>query len=183
MTGHHLILGEITDILTGEILEDTHDERYRQKLARLLIHNKGYTASEVIPRNELIVRAGEKQAVIRVDLIVNLSEKIGMIIRYGPGSLVTRHRPALAMSRLVSSYRVPVAVVTNGEDVDVLNALSGKLMGTGFDAIPHRARLKDIMAESDFSPVSKKQAEMESRIVYCYEIDGSCPCDTTICTL
>ena len=32
MDGHHLILGELTDLITGETLTDTHDERYRQKL-------------------------------------------------------------------------------------------------------------------------------------------------------
>jgi len=37
MTGHHLILGELDDLITGERVKDTHDERYRQKIARLLI--------------------------------------------------------------------------------------------------------------------------------------------------
>ena len=37
MNGHHLILGELTDYITGETLKDTHDERYRQQIARRLI--------------------------------------------------------------------------------------------------------------------------------------------------
>ncbi|MCK7466807.1 MAG: hypothetical protein MZU91_00755 [Desulfosudis oleivorans] len=42
MAGHHLILGKLTDFLTGEILDDTLDERYRQKIARWLVEQKGY---------------------------------------------------------------------------------------------------------------------------------------------
>ena len=42
MAGHHLILGEITDFITGKTIEDTHDERYRQKIAKFLVNEKGY---------------------------------------------------------------------------------------------------------------------------------------------
>ena len=37
MGGHHLILGKLTDFISGEILDDTLDERHRQKIARLLV--------------------------------------------------------------------------------------------------------------------------------------------------
>ena len=42
MQGHHLILGELVDFISGKIIKDTHDERYRQKLAHLLVNRKGY---------------------------------------------------------------------------------------------------------------------------------------------
>ena len=183
MGGHHLILGELEDFITGETLEDSHDERYRQKLARLLAEERGFAKSEIIPRNDLTLRAGENRGVIRVDFRVELSGKVGMIVRYAPGSLVTRHRPALALSRIMAPYQIPVVVVTNGEDADVLGGSSCKLTGSGFDAIPSRSELAEIMAKADFSPIPEKRAEMESRIAYCYEIDGACPCDTNICKL
>jgi len=47
--GHHLILGELVDYITGETIEDTHDERYRQKLAHLLVEHKGYFKKEIEP--------------------------------------------------------------------------------------------------------------------------------------
>ena len=40
MNGHHLILGELDDFVTGQRLADTHDERYRQRLSRLLVEEK-----------------------------------------------------------------------------------------------------------------------------------------------
>ena len=40
MGNHHLILGELTDYLTGEPLTDTHDERLRQELAKWLVEKK-----------------------------------------------------------------------------------------------------------------------------------------------
>ena len=37
MGKHHLVLGELTDYITGETRVDTHDERARQTIARLLV--------------------------------------------------------------------------------------------------------------------------------------------------
>ena len=56
-----------------------------------------------------------------------------MIVKYAPGSLVTRHRPALAASRLIAPYQVPVVVVTNGKDTNILDGSTGKVTGYGFE--------------------------------------------------
>ena len=40
-----------------------------------------------------------------------------------------------------------------------------------------------LIADIHFKPISANRVEMESRIVYAYEVDGSCPCDDTICRL
>lgn len=183
MTGHHLILGELTDAVTGETLEDTHDERYRQKIARILLSERGFSRDEITPRVPLTVAAGNRRGRIRVDFLVAVDGKPAMMIKYGPGSLITRHRPALAMSRLLADHQIPVVVVTNGEEAEVLEGASGRLTGQGFRAIPDRAGLAEIVSRSAFDPIPPRRVEMEGRIVYCYEIDGSCPCDTDICRL
>lgn len=181
--GHHLILGELVDFITGETIRDTHDERYRQKLARLLVEHKGYLKKEIKPRCELLVKTENKKAILKIDYTVNLFEKICMIIKYGPGSLITRHRPALAASRLVAPYQVPMVVVTNGEDAEVIEGATGKIIARGLELIPAKSELLKIAKKIRFDQISVKQAEMESRILYAFEVDGSCPCDDTICRL
>jgi len=181
--GHHLILGKLIDFITGETLEETHDERYRQEIARLLVEHKGYDKTDIQPRCDLIARADEKQAMVKIDFSVNLADKICMIIKYGPGSLVTRHRPALAASRLLAPYQIPVVVITNGEDADIVEGSSGKVISKGLDSIPARPELVDRITKEQFSLISGEQAERESRIVYAFEVDGSCPCDDTVCRL
>lgn len=183
MQGHHLILGELVDFISGEIIPDTHDERYRQKVARLLVNQKGYLNKEIQPRRELLVTAGNKSAIVKIDFLVNLDGIVGMIVKYGPGSLVTRHRPALAASRLVAPYQVPVVVVTNGEQAEILEGASGKVISQGLESIPAKAELSEKMAKISFDRISAKQAEVEARVVYAFEVDGSCPCDDTICRL
>jgi len=183
MNGHHLILGQIADIITGERLADTHDERFRQHIGRLLIQQKGYLKSEVAPRVALRVQAGEKCAVLRVDYLVSVQGKKGMIVKYGPGSLVTRRRPALAASRLISPYQIPMVVVTNGQTAEILDGQTGAVIAAGFDAIPTRGVLSDRVARAGFGSIPPRRREMESRILYAYEVDDSCICDESICRL
>ncbi len=183
MEGHHLILGELVDAVTGRVLADTHDERYRQKLARLLMDAKGYARADIQSRCSLRVKAGDNCALVNVDMAVTIAGKIGMIIKYGPGSLVTRHRPALAASRLLAPYQIPVVVVTNGENADILDGRTGEVTGSGMDGIPVKAALDGLCAVFPFAPITQARAEIESRILYAYEVDGACPCDDSICRI
>jgi hypothetical protein len=95
---------------------------------------------------------------------------------------VTRHRPTLAMARLVQSRQVPVAVVTNGEDADILDGASGNTIGTGLDQIPSRRRLTDMVRAREWAAASPRRREMESRILMAFEVDGRCPCDDSVCS-
>ena len=173
-SGHHLILGKLVDFITGETIQDTHDERYRQKLARLLVQNKDYTKNDIKTRVELPVSADTKKAVVEIDFLITQSDKICMIIQYSPGSLVTRHRPVLAASRLVAPYQVPIVVATNGEDADILDGYTNEVISSGLESIPSRGQLAKQVVDSPFEHISSKQAEMESRIIYAFEIDGCC---------
>ena len=174
MNGHHLILGELTDYITGETLKDTHDERYRQQIARRLIDKLGYLKEDIEPRKAVVARADEKKAILKIDLAVTLAGKTCMVVKYGPGSLVTRRRSVLAISRLIAPYQVPVAVITNGRDAEIINGTTGEVTAAGLDSIPPKADLESVSARGTFAPISDQQAEMESRILYCYEVDDSC---------
>jgi hypothetical protein len=183
MAGHHLILGELTDFITHETLVDTHDERLRQGLAERLVNEKGFSRGDIRPRWPLTLKAGEKCAVINIDFGIIIDSRVCMMIKYGPGSLVTRHRPALAVSRLLAAYQIPVVVVTNGMDADILDGASAKVVARGLDAVPDKAALKNMVAGRTFDAIQPGRAEMESRIAFAFEVDGSCPCDDTVCII
>ena len=183
MGGHHLILGTLEDVLTGQTLDDTLDERFRQSFARLLVERKGFEKGDITPRIRLMVQAGDKKAVVPVDFAVRLEGRVCMVVKYGPGSLVTRHQPAIGISRLLEAHQIPVVVVTNGVDAHVLDGESGRLMATGLDAVPSREDLAARTRGNAFASISRGRADMAARVVYCYEVDGSCPCDDTVCRL
>lgn len=183
MSGHHLILGQLTDYISGQTLDDTLDERLRQKIGRLLVEDNGYPKHCITPRYELEIRSNHRCARLLITYIVKVCDRIAMLIQFGPGSLVTRHRPALAMARLVADYQVPLVVVTNGESADILAGHSGAALGTGLENIPSWNALLQMVQTQVWSHVPPEQIEMETRILMAYEVDGRCPCDESVCTI
>jgi len=170
----YLVLGELVDFITGKTIKDTHDEQYRQKLARLLVNDKGYQKKDIKTGCEIHVKVGDKSAISIIDFMITLSGKICMIIKYAPGSLVTRRRSVLAASRLAADYQVPFVVATNGEDAEVIDGSTGNVISNGLDSIPSKSEIIKNRADKNFKPISAKQVTMESRIIYALEVDGSC---------
>ena len=181
MGGHHLIMGELKDFITGQPLPDTHDERYRQRIARLLVETKGFRRDDIHPRIPIDLKIDSRSARIRMDFVVRLHERIVVLIKYGPGSLVTRHQVAFAASRLLAPYGIPYSLVTNGEDAHWLDNADRTLKGSGLDGIWDRATLERHLPKKPLPRVSPRQAEMATRILLAYEVDGRCPCDDTVC--
>ncbi|MCF8091705.1 MAG: type I restriction enzyme HsdR N-terminal domain-containing protein [Desulfotignum sp.] len=178
---HHLVMGELTDFLTGETRPDTHDERFRQKIAQHLIQVCKFDKSDIETRRPVIIQARDKKASLRIDFLVRAGEKTGMMIRYAPGSLVTRRLPNLALSRIIHPYQIPVVVTTNGEDAEIINGLTGRVTDQGIDAIPDKQALTALRDQKSFPLITEALFEKASRIAYACEVDGACPCDTDVC--
>ncbi len=178
---HHMNYGTLTDFVTGEALVDTDDERYRQKLARLLVEEKGYAKSELEPRRKIETLFAGCFVVSKIELVVRIAGRPLLLLRYGPGSLVSRERPTLAAARVLEPDMViPVAVITNGEDAEVLDTASGRVVATGLAAIPNRHELLTIAASQPPLPgLPPERREKELRILNAFDVEGCCvggPC-------
>jgi hypothetical protein len=180
--GHKRILGKTADFITGRQITDTDDERYRQKLARFLVEIKGYGKSDIEPRRRIEMVIDGKKVLSLIDFVVSVLDKRCMVIKYGPGSLVTRERPALAAARILGDYQIPVTVVTNGEDAEILDTASGDVIGTGIDAIPDKASALEKFGRSSLEGLSPGQIEAEKRIISAYDyLEHSLECDDDWC--
>ncbi len=171
---HHYVFGMLNDYITGDQIPDTHDERLRQKIARILVEEKGFDVSEIEPRKEIIARAGVKSYVVKIDYLIFQKQKACMVIKYGPGSIVTRHRPGLAAARVVEPYQIPVVVITNGIDADIIDGSTGRVRAKGIDSIPDKKELSHSFDTCGFEKISKKKQELESRVLYTFEVEDSC---------
>ena len=180
--GHKRILGKTTDFISGREITDTDDERYRQKIARFLVEVKGYEINDIEPRLRIEMMIEGKKVISLIDFVVSLRGQRCMVIKYGPGSLVTRERPALAAARILADYQIPLTVVTNGEDAEILDTASGDVISTGIDAIPDKASALEKLGKSSFRGLSSKQIEAEKRIISAYDyLEHSLECDDDWC--
>jgi hypothetical protein len=180
--GHKRILGKMTDFITGREITDTDDERYRQKMARFLVEVKGYERDDIAPKRRIEMEIDGKRVLSMVDFVVSAGGKPFMVIKYGPGSLVTRERPALAAARILEDYQIPLTVVTNGEDAEVLDTISGNVLSTGIASIADKAHALEILRKIGLQRLSAKQLEVEKRILSAYDyLEHDLECDADWC--
>ncbi len=178
--GHHLVYGALNDFLTGEELPDTDDEQVRQQMARLLVEERGFSKDELEPRLAIETRFNAIFVRSVIDLTVRVEGKRLFILRYGPGSLVTREKPAIAAARILEpEYRIPFVVVTNGRDAEFLETGQGKVLATGMEAIPDRARAGRLRSEAVFEPYSDPGLrEKAMRILNAFDLEICCRDDS-----
>jgi hypothetical protein len=180
---HHLVLGELNDFLTDAVLTDTLDERYRQKIVENIVLTGKFEKKEIESNISLEVVAGEKKATIKVDFLITYREKTIALIQFAPGSLVTRRLSTLALSRILRPYQIPIVVITNGEDAEILDGYSWKVMATGLEHLPDKKYIEENMASFSFEPIKQVRFDQASRIAYACEVDGTCPCDSDVCII
>ena len=180
ISGHHMVYGVLTDYLTGEELPDTDDERTRQQLAAMLVEEKGYAKDELEPR--LCIETTYNHIFVRsiIDLTVRVEGKRLFILRYGPGSLVTREKSVIAAARVLDpGYRIPYGVITNGRDAELLETAKGGVLATGMEAIPDREQAGKLLDEAVFEPYTDPvQREKALRILNAFDLEICCRGDS-----
>lgn len=178
---HHYIYGTCTDYITGETIVDTDDERCRQDLARFLVEEKGYAKSDLEPRLCIETLYNRQFVASTIDITIQVAGKRLMILRFAPGSLVTRERSAIAAARVLEpEYQIPLAVVTNCRDAEVLDTYTGKVIRQGLDSIPDRLEAETLVHTLHFKPFDDAtKKDRERRILNAYDVEVCCaggPC-------
>ncbi len=99
-----------------------------------------------------------------------------MIVRYGPGSLVSRERAAIAAARVLNpDYCIPLAVVTNGRDAELLDTKTGKVIGYGLHSIPDHGTIQNMFEQLAFYPPPEtKRRDQELRILNVFDVERCC---------
>ena len=181
MGRHHLVLGELKDYITGQTKVDTHDERARQTIARVLVDDKGYDRDDITTGTILPVTVDGDTGRVRVDFIIHLNGRAVMTIVYGPGAIVSRQRPTLAVARLVESYIIPFAVISNGREAHIMDSHTGKVIAEGLASIFSRTELLDKLDRLAFPSMPENRIEKEQRILFCMEVLSERECDEFTC--
>ena len=160
----------IIDFITGQLFIDTDDEGIRQRIERLLIEDKGYSKKDIEVDREFEIVLGNEINRSKVDLVVSVEEKRFMIIRCARGSLVSREREVISCARILDTYIIPFAVVTNGEDAEVLDTISGEVISCGLGAIPSKNQALEALGRIGFKILPEKRIEKEKRIFLAFDV-------------
>jgi len=178
---HHYIYGTCADFITGESIVDTDDERCRQELARFLVEEKGYARRDLEPRLCIETLYSGQFVTSTIDITVREAGKRFMILRFAPGSIVTRERSAIAAARILEPlYQIPLAVVTNSREAEILDTYTGKIIREGLDNIPGKKEAGELVKTLRFEPFADEtKKDRERRILNAYDVEVCCaggPC-------
>ena len=164
----------LNDCLTGVAIPFSNRDNIRQKSLRFLIENKQFLKGDIVVDREITYAMEGMHVSSMVDISVRLNGLTLMVWKCASGSVVSRERQIIASARLLEKYVVPFAAVTNGQDVELLDASTEKVIGSGFGSIPSRQELLGMVKGFSLRIPNEKKIVYEQRILYTYDAI-SCP--------
>lgn len=170
----------LIDCLTGDEIPFSNRDNIRQKALKHLLDEKGYSKEDFAIDREIRFRVEGRQVISTVDISIILGGITSMVWKCASGSIVSRERQILASARLLEEYIVPFAAVTNGVDLEFLDASNGNVIGCGISSVPSKEEMLNTLSTFSLKPVNKKKLSIEQRILYTYDAI-SCPsaCDNS----
>jgi hypothetical protein len=159
----------LIDYLTGQKIPFSNRDNIRQKLIKFLVEKKGYDKQDLTLDREIRFELEGRQISSLVDVTITIENRTLIVVKCAAGSVVSRERQVIATARLLEDYIIPLAVVTNGVDTELLDADSEKVIAEGTGSIPTRAELSEKSKDLDVKPVNRKKLEYEKNILYTYD--------------
>ena len=169
--------GTLRDYLTGEEIDETTFEEFRQLLARLLVEEMGY------PKERIKAKVGLKYTVEGevferpLDYVVYDEQgKPIFVILFCAGDVGSFDRETVCAGRLIEGGPVPYALITDTMDASLLDVKTGDAVAHGMKAVPSWDKLNEMVAASDMKPLTEEQREKQTRVfhTYCGFIYGTC---------
>lgn len=159
----------IKDYITGREVPNIGAEENRQAVERYLVEEKGYQKAdlEIDAPLEIDIRGEAYRAA--VDIVVAVNDRRLMAIKCAAGSIGSREKEILSAAKLLESYQVPLAVVSDGRKATVLDTCSGKTIGEGLDAIPSKKEISARFTSEDFQPVPENRLDQVKLVFRSYD--------------
>ncbi|MEW5912052.1 MAG: type I restriction enzyme HsdR N-terminal domain-containing protein [Thermodesulfobacteriota bacterium] len=151
------------DLITGRPLPQGDDEPVRQGIEALLLR-LGYERAQVTVDAQREIAAEGGRLRVLADLLVHSQGRPALVLRCARGSLVTREKEALALARLLHEPWVPLAVVTNGQEAELLEVASGRVLAQGLAAIPGPPELAARLAAAPPHHPTPKETQQAARV-------------------
>ena len=166
---------KILSILKQEIEDGEQMTAAVRKIAeQMLLGEKGYLPGDIRKNVVFDVVLGSETAKSEVDFLISVDGVIAMVIKCAAGSLNSRERHIVAAARVLSDFQIPVAVVMDPMNAIVLDSVTGKMIGEGFEAIPKKEQIRRMLSGISLVPVPREKAEREKRVLLAFDAIGCC---------
>lgn len=171
--------GVVIDYVTGREIPDTEDEPVRQMVEVYLVEQKGWDKADIEVGKTFDFEFENQNQTGRNDLLVSVSGRPFMALKCSRGSIVTRERESLAASRLAFDHIVPLTVVTNASDAEIIDTGTGEVLENGLSAIPSKEDARKKIDTFEPAGLTPGRREKEGRVYMAYQgfhCEAYCAC-------
>lgn len=170
----------LKDYISGEEIEETTYEEFRQGLAKLMVEEKGFPKERLKTKEAISYEIdGEKFSRV-IDLVaVDDNGRPLMVILFCAGRVGSYERESVSAARLIPGGPAPYALVTDTQDAALMDAKTNECVKTGMAAVPHWDELLEMARGKKMPPLDEKRKAMEERVfhAYCGFLFGTCCSD------
>jgi hypothetical protein len=175
--------GMLTDYLTGESIDETTYEEFRQALAKFLVEEKGFPKASLKAKVPLVFQIDGQDTGRHIDLVAyDLSDTSGesgrplMLVIFCAGDVGSFERETVSCARLFPGGPVPVAIATDSIGASILDSATGECTATGVRAIPTWEQVRARDAATPRIPLPQERRSKEERILHAYNgfLYGTC---------
>ena len=166
---------KILSILEQEIDDGEQMTAAVRKIAEeMLLGEKRYLPGDIRKNVVFDVVLGSETAKSSVDFLISVDGMIAMVIKCAAGSLNSRERHVVAAARVLGDFQIPVAVVMDPMNAVVLDGVTGKMTGEGFEAIPKKEQIRRMLSGISLVPLPPEKAEREKRVLLAFDAIRCC---------
>ena len=161
---------KILSILEREIADGGEmAEAVRHIAFNMLLNDKGYEEADIRQAVVFDVTLGTETVASHLDFLVSVDDRKAMVIKCAAGALSSRERHVVAAARVISEFPIPIAVVMDPMSAVVLDSATGTVLGEGFEAIPTKETLKQMIAGRELKPIAPQKLEREKRVLLAFD--------------
>lgn len=181
---HEVSFGNtIRDYLTGEEIEETTYEEFRQALAKLLVEERGFPKEQLTAKVPLAYSIDGKEYSRALDLVA--SDEQGrpiLVVIFCSGKVGTFERETAVAGRLAPNGPAPLALATDTKDASLMASQNGEVLAKGMAAIPYWDDLLKLAETHAPRPLTAEDRAKLTRIfhAYCGFLVDSC-CNAPCC--
>jgi len=174
----------IRDYLTGEDLDETTYEEFRQALAKMLVEERGYPKDRLKSKVAVVFPIDGRDYARVVDLVAYGDDGQAIfLLFFVAGTPSTFDREIVSAARLFPGGPAPLAAVTDTKDAVLQETATGTCLGTGMEAVPRWGHLLDLVRKHPAPDMTEARIEKERRILFAYSEYLQSGCGSSACPL
>ena len=141
----------------------------KERVWDILTKEKNYDPSEIEIDPEFRLSLSDSEASVSIDFVVTLPSASFMVIKCSSSSIESWERYVVSFARVVKDYQIPYAVVTDGDNARIMDALAGILVSESIKGLFERKDAIDKLKDFKKIPCPVNRLEKEKRIMYAFE--------------